>query len=84
MATKYNDKFKFNPKDIELIEEGLRGLCDCSYHSIITDQAADSEEHNVNGGLDTKIRKINELLGKIHNQKVFYGQTHSSGAVPLG
>ncbi|MGH8550071.1 MAG: hypothetical protein ACRERU_16010 [Methylococcales bacterium] len=33
---------------------------------------------------DKKLKQVNELLGKIYNQKIFYSQTHSHNGVPLG
>lgn len=68
----YRDNFELNMKDIEIIENALR--------SEIRNQTK-----HVEGGRhhDQKIKALNEVLGKIHNQKIWYGQVHRTG-VPLG
>ncbi|MGH8499470.1 MAG: hypothetical protein ACRERV_11790 [Methylococcales bacterium] len=33
---------------------------------------------------DKKLKQVNELLGKIYNQKIFYSQIHCHEGVPLG
>lgn len=84
MPATYNNNFSFNPKDIALIEEGLRTLSE--YHDTIMllmrdGDAADPGAIEVK---DRKLRQVNELLGKIYNQKIFYSQIHSHDGVPLG
>jgi hypothetical protein len=73
---KYNDSFKLSVKDIELIERALRSHIQvlAQAHLAGTDRAAEADE---------VIRDYQEVLGKLHNQKIWYGQTHATG-VPLG
>jgi len=46
----YNKEFKLTPRDIEMIEYGLRALA----------------------RPDVDIKEINDLLGRLHNQKNWY------------
>jgi hypothetical protein len=83
MPNTYNNNFSFNPKDIALIEEGLRTLSE-HHDTIMMIRDGDGADF---GAIETKVRKlkqVNELLGKIYNQKIFYSQTHSHDGVPLG
>jgi hypothetical protein len=83
MPNTYNNNFSFNPKDIALIEEGLRTLSE--HHDTIM-MIRDGEGAN-SGAIeckDKKLKQVNELLGKIYNQKIFYSQTHNHDGVPLG
>lgn len=83
MPTKYNNSFSFNPRDIELIEEGLRTLSE-HHDTIMLIREGDSADKKALAGKEKKLKDVNELLGKIYNQKVFYSQTHSHDGVPLG
>lgn len=74
---KYNETFKLNLRDIELIEQAVRKQISV-LASINLGAAAENDAEN-----DGKIREYQELLGKLHNQKIWYGQIHRSG-VPLG
>ena len=96
MPNTYNNSFSFNPKDIALIEEGLRALSE--HHDTIMmisqatlvkcsrfiDDAETADQSAVIESKEGKIREVNELLGKIYNQKIFYSQTHEHEGVPLG
>ena len=81
--SKYNSDFSFNPRDIELIEQGLRVLS--VRYDVIDDlfKGASPESDSVRAK-DLKLKQINEVLGKIENRKIFYSQTHSHKGVPLG
>ncbi len=81
--SKFNSNFSFNPKDIELIELGLRTLR--KHYDVIDDlfKGASPESDSVRAK-DLKLKQINEVLGKIENQKIFYSQTHPHKGVPLG
>ncbi len=83
MPNTYNNTFSFNPKDIELIEQGLRTLSE--HYDLLADlkSGASLESESVKKK-DHKLKQINEVLGKIHNQKVFYSQTHPHKGIPLG
>lgn len=73
----YNDSFNFTTKDIALIENALRvKIHVLSTANLPTGSSDEKENHK-------KIMALEELLGKIHNQKIWYGQVHHTG-VPLG
>ncbi len=63
---KYQDKFTLSPADIDIIERALR--LEMSRHV----------PHGVESPTDTisrtRIREVHQVLGKIHNQKIFYSQ----------
>ncbi len=83
MPNTYNNSFSFNPKDIELIEQGLRALS--KHNNLLADlKTGASHESESIKKKDQKLKQINEVLGKIHNQKVFFSQTHPHKGVPLG
>lgn len=83
MPNTYNNNFSFNPKDIELIELGLRTLSE--HYDIFVDlKNGATLESDCVKVKDHKLKQINEVLGKIHNQKIFYSQTHPHKGVPLG
>lgn len=81
----YNDSFKLNTSDIELIENCLRreqSRISVSKQTTIDstiippDQIASVKEY------DARIKNINELLGKLHEQKIWYrpkGKVYVSG-----
>jgi hypothetical protein len=74
---KYNDTFKLNLRDIELIEHALHEQINLLAHANLVSGSTDTSEN------DQRIRQYHEVLGKLHNQKIWYGQTHHTG-VPLG
>lgn len=84
MPNTYNNSFSFNPKDIALIEEGLRALSEHHDTIMMISHAETADQNAVIESKGRKIRGINELLGKIYNQKIFYSQTHEHDGVPLG
>jgi hypothetical protein len=61
----YNTKFDLSVEDLDVIEEALR-------HS--TTQLASSalEAKSVDTPELTKAKHIRDLLGRLHNQKIFY------------
>jgi hypothetical protein len=72
--SKYNDKFSLNPADLELIERALE-----TQVSMELQPAGAATE---NAGCES-VRRIRQLLGKLHNQKVFYSHANPDGS-PLG
>ena len=68
---KYRENFKLNTKDIDLIEEALRKQMSLKAKQLYSTDQADCDA--VNGGL---IHEIQALLGKIHEQKIFYAQVN--------
>ena len=74
---KYRKSFDLNTKDVDLIENALyelmsRKLQDSYVRHGDTLQAAPPQ-----------VRSIQSLLGKLHNQKVFYGSANAVQA-PMG
>ena len=75
----YNQMFKLTLKDVDLIEQSIR-------HQIAQLAAMESmPEHQSPEGIDNhkKIIELMVVLGNLHNQKIWYGQTHRTG-IPLG
>ncbi|MBX2882315.1 MAG: hypothetical protein KTR32_20370 [Granulosicoccus sp.] len=70
----YQDKFTLDVNDIDLIEQALR-----SEIANELDSVAQSPQY----ASTPKERQIGELLGKIHNQKIFYSSVAETN-VPLG
>jgi hypothetical protein len=58
---RYNKNFELSVEDMDLIETALRNKM----------RAINEGEVKVEAE-DKSLRRINELLGRLHNQKVFY------------
>lgn len=63
---KYNDMFELSVEDMDLIETALRGLA-ASQSLARPDETNDDKSDREN-----TLRRIHDLLGKLHDQKVFY------------
>lgn len=63
---KYNDMFELSVEDMELIEMALRG----SFESLSRQDAGGPA--GTADDLDRQLRRIHDLLGRLHNQKIFY------------
>lgn len=68
----YNSKFELTVEDMDLIEAALRRTkADLSARALSApvqhDRTADGLER-----ADDTLRQIHDLLGRLHNQKVFY------------
>ena len=74
---KYQDTFKLDLNDINLIESAL--------YEFMSQKLQDSYVRNRQSlqSAPPQVRNIQALLGKLHNQKVFYGQVNSVAA-PMG
>jgi hypothetical protein len=72
---RYQDNFSLDIDDIDRIERALRH--EIRRHSV------QGEERHASLSERSEIQALNRLLGKIHNQKVFYAQVKLSG-VPAG
>lgn len=69
---KYNKTFELSVEDMDLIENALRDS-KRSLSSELIDQADDPLRPCANTrGLDASMKQINDLLGRLHNQKNFY------------
>lgn len=62
----YNDMIELSVEDMDLIETALRGSV-----ASLSQAALDNEEDGKADREDT-LRRIHDLLGKLHDQKVFY------------
>jgi len=71
----YNEAFKLSTKDIALIEEAIREQIDGLVRLNLME--GDSRERS------RQITEREVLLGKLSNQKIWYGGVHHTG-VPLG
>ena len=79
---KYKRRFRLNPNDIDVIETCLREeLHQRSQVILELEKQEDSEAMEV---ARTGVAEISELLGKIHNQKIWFGRDPKNRAVPLG
>lgn len=71
MTAKYQKKFDINPGDLELIENALleraRTLC----LQMLDKQSSDKPGAGVDC-LNSQMQEIQMLLGKLHNQKIWY------------
>ncbi len=69
---RYNRTFDLSIEDVDLIEEALRArsreLCTLR-RSLSEENPADLERIRV---LDADLRAGEDLMGRLHNQKVFY------------
>ncbi len=73
----YNKQFELTIKDVDLIERAVRHQISCLAHSEASVQTEESiANHN-------KIIELMDVMGTLHNQKIWYGQVHRTG-VPLG
>lgn len=62
---KYNETFELSVEDVDLIETALRQT-----KSELAGQMV--EQDKVDEDVDQSVRRIHDLLGRLHNQKVFY------------
>lgn len=69
---RYNDRFTLDPGDLELIEQALE--------SQVTMRLAPGAEREAEMDI---VHRIRRLLGKLHNQKIFYSHANP-GDCPLG
>ena len=66
---RYNENFELSVEDLDLIETALRqSKRDLAGRLVETDEADNEEIQQI----DQSVRRIHDLLGRLHNQKVFY------------
>lgn len=71
----YNKEFELDLNDIEIIETALgKQLTRLSENRLTLVQSTIKPEHEISSvtEIDEKIREINDLLGRLHNQKIWY------------
>ena len=66
--TKYNVNFELSVEDMALIEDALRRKKQALSRKGLTEAEPSAEQSDD----DDPVRKIHDLLGRLHNQKVFY------------
>lgn len=73
--TSYKDTFNFNVSDINLIEQSVRN----QIHTLSKYGLAEGNgEPAQDADCDRQIKQLHELLGKIQNQKIWYGQVNET------
>jgi hypothetical protein len=77
--TNYNDTFRLSVSDIETIEEVVRREISRLSDVIHTGSEATADDLK---NCSDKVNRLHKLLGKLHNQKIWYGQVHQTG-MPL-
>lgn len=67
-----NKNFRLDIDDIELIENALRNeLKKLADQNLMYSESIIKDELSIQR-IEDKMRKIHDLLGKIHNQKIWY------------
>ena len=69
---RYNVNFELSVEDMELIEEALRRSKSELSGALIRSASNDNRPCNDPQDADASVRRIHDLLGRLHNQKVFY------------
>ena len=70
--TQYNSNFELTLQDIELIEAALLQSKHELASQMLTESGADQTGQASGADSDEIMRQIHELLGRLHNQKVFF------------
>ena len=68
---RYQQSFELDPVDIDLIESAIRRK--------IADHASTGLARGYEQSAQAEMDALNRVLGKIHNQKVFYAQVRAVG-----
>ncbi len=63
---KYNDMFELSVADMDLIETALRRTRDALSQELLEASGAARNDR------ETSLRQVQDLLGRLHNQKIFY------------
>ncbi|MGI9315944.1 MAG: hypothetical protein ACR2QW_01320 [bacterium] len=74
---KYQENFKLNTRDIQLIEDILRQHVAQNLKIQNETEVAQQEDS------PERVKQIHNLLGKLHNQKSFYSLVNTTG-YPVG
>ena len=68
----YNKNFELSIKDMELIEDALRRKKRELSGQIFESMEGGVKYDEAPQDVDERVRGIHDLLGRIHNQKIFY------------
>ncbi len=74
----YEENFDLNETDVELIEDTIRNQI-----RVLTGKKLKLADSDELAEVEDTIKRLNMLLGKFHNQKIWYSQVNQTG-VPLG
>ena len=80
----YKKQFELNPADIDLIETCLRRELHIRSEECHCRGTEEREKAEKLDESKQRIADITELLGKIHNQKIWYGGNPAEPWVPKG
>lgn len=69
---RYNVNFELTVEDVDLIEGALRQTKSSISSELIKRPSSGDASCEVAQDLDSSVRQIQDLLGRLHNQKVFY------------
>ena len=69
---RYNVDFRLSVEDMELIEDALRRSKSELASNLIAEGAPSQKSCEKTRKTDASMRQIHDLLGRLHNQKVFY------------
>jgi len=69
---KYNDNFELSVEDVEIIEDALRREKRALSNKALSTAECEMANGEETDELDNSVRQIHDLLGRLHNQKVFY------------
>ena len=71
--TQYNVNFELTVEDMDLIEDALRqSKSALSSERISSPRVQKGKPCNLAEEIDESMRQIQDLLGRLHNQKVFF------------
>ena len=69
---RYNVNFELSVEDMELIEDALRRSKNELSGTRLDQASNDNRPCATAEDADQSVRRIHDLLGRLHNQKVFY------------
>ncbi|MFD1160105.1 hypothetical protein [Roseovarius aestuarii] len=70
--TSYNVNFELSVEDVELIEAALQNSGQDLSSRLVSSEKRQNETFRPGQDCDETLRQIQDLLGRLHNQKVFY------------
>ena len=68
----YNKTFELTVEDMELIEDALRSTKRSLNSAVLQGDADPLRPCEDTRNVDASMKRINDLLGRLHNQKNFY------------
>lgn len=80
----YKKQFTLNPSDIDVIESCLRKELHIRSEQCQCQESANQKDPEESESSKQRVSEITELLGKIHNQKIWYDGDPAKPWVPKG